>query len=397
MEATQTKNQTIHHQPVTRNLFSYFSLVNRSFAYPALDGLRAIAIILVLLRHAVNDFQEPTNAIAMVIWNICRNGWLGVDLFFVLSGFLITRSFYSLQSQHNNRLLVIKKFYISRTLRTWPLYFAIILLIVIGAFPYYEVDDNTFASELLQHILFLQDYFGTSILVPLWSLATEEKFYLLIPLVLVVFNDIKKQYLLLTLTAVVLISLTTRSITSNHPDLITYESFFWVARAPFHQALDGLLAGCLTYFFHQTFSIKQPNITYKILTIMLVIIGLGLLAYQDYLGNAEWLTASILISIASVVFASWVYLALYSKSSWLSCMPFRIISTLSYSLYLCHYALLPLCYRISGITDTSNTEFLSLVWLLFFICFICISLVASMILHYTIEKPFLLWKKNLKN
>ncbi len=398
MEVKKAKDQTICSRSVTRGYnFSYFSLVNHSFAYPALDGLRAIAIILVLLRHSVTTFEAPTNNTALAIWNIFRNGWLGVDLFFVLSGFLITRSFFSLYRRHNNYPATIKKFYIHRTLRTWPLYFAIIALISLGAFPYYQVSGSTVASELLQHVLFLQDYLGTSILVPLWSLATEEKFYLLIPLLLAICVYLKKSHAALLLTAIIIASAITRCVTSTSNAITDYESFFWIARAPFHLALDGLMAGCVIYFIHQALQAKHSSGNYRKLSIMLSLFMLGLLAYSDYLGNSEWLTTAAMINAASIIFALLVYFALFSGKNWLSCIPLRIISTLSYSLYLCHYALLPYSQHLSGVTDAASTRFLSTDWFIFFICFIGLSLAVSLLLHYSIEKPFLLWKRRLSH
>ncbi len=396
MEATQTKDQAIRRQSVTSSETSYFSLINRSFAYPALDGLRAIAIILVLLRHAVYEFQAPAGGLAVWLWNLCRNGWLGVDLFFVLSGFLITRSFFSLTHKCNGYPSAIKQFYINRSLRTWPLYFAVIALIAIGIFPYYQVSSSTIAAELLQHVLFLQDYFGTSILVPMWSLATEEKFYLLIPLLFVICAALKKHHMLVLLIGIVIASTSMRLLAAGNPAVDDYESFFWFARAPFHLALDGLLAGCVVYFVYQIADTKPARLIYKLSALLISLIALGLLTYQDYLGNAEWLTSAAIISAASIGFAALVYLALFSNKNWLCGKPLRIISTLSYSLYLCHYALLPWCYRISGISDSSSVAFLSPKWLLFFACFISISFIVSLILHYSIEKPFLLWKQKLQ-
>ena len=82
---------------------------NRAF-YPALDGLRAVAFLMVLLEH-YNQFP----------W-----GWAGVDLFFVLSGFLITGILFDSQ----NDTYRVRNFYVRRTLRIFPLYYGILLLIL---------------------------------------------------------------------------------------------------------------------------------------------------------------------------------------------------------------------------------------------------------------------------
>ena len=86
-------------QPVTgpawrRYAHDYFSLTRKTTAISALDGLRGLAIVLVLLRHATLPFQTTEIPILPVLgWDAATpllNGWIGVDLFFVLSGFLIS-------------------------------------------------------------------------------------------------------------------------------------------------------------------------------------------------------------------------------------------------------------------------------------------------------------------
>src|SRR5471030_3243850 len=149
--------------------------------YPVLDALRAVAIMLVLLRHwsvaAHAAFGAPAGGpLAM----LCANGWLGVDLFFVLSGFLIVNHFVGAGAgaMRIDRHAILE-FYRRRAFRTLPLYWAVIALCWIaggyGAGPVFSV--GTFST----YLLFLQDYLGSDLLVTLWSLAVEEKFYLIAP------------------------------------------------------------------------------------------------------------------------------------------------------------------------------------------------------------------------
>src|SRR5918997_481723 len=87
---------------------------------PALDGLRGIAIALVLLKHFVT--VVPTTALATGPVAFARVGWVGVDLFFVLSGFLIT----GILIDARGGARYFRNFYARRSLRIFPLYFAFV-------------------------------------------------------------------------------------------------------------------------------------------------------------------------------------------------------------------------------------------------------------------------------
>jgi peptidoglycan/LPS O-acetylase OafA/YrhL len=160
--------------------------------YPSLDGLRAVAITLVFIVHSCGG-----------LWNqhLVRWGWVGVDLFFVLSGFLITGILYD--SRHREDYF--RNFYIRRTLRIFPLFYAFWLLLLFGL-PFYRVvwdryytaqilylGNFFFSGGVLRHhhdirelVLQWRRWQGTySIDVShLWSLCVEEQFYLVWPAVM---------------------------------------------------------------------------------------------------------------------------------------------------------------------------------------------------------------------
>ena len=98
---------------------------------PALDGLRGIAIILVMLHHFT--YYRPTAGIDALIGNVVFFVWTGVDLFFVLSGFLITGIL--LDTRDSERYFTT--FYARRTLRIFPLYYLVLFLafVVLPKFP----------------------------------------------------------------------------------------------------------------------------------------------------------------------------------------------------------------------------------------------------------------------
>ena len=149
---------------------------------PALDGLRGIAILLVLLHHFT--ILEPTTAVEGWLANIALIGWSGVDLFFVLSGFLITGIL--VDARDSDRYFT--SFYARRTLRIFPLYYLVVFLsmIVLPRFPqWYDLLAGSGAPrEQLPYWLYLtnfavaeRDRFLHGVLDIAWSLAIEEQFY----------------------------------------------------------------------------------------------------------------------------------------------------------------------------------------------------------------------------
>ena len=166
---------------------SYFRMTRPPSALPALDGLRACAIILVLLRHAVRPFHpEVAPLLPLGAWDAATpmiNGWMGVDLFFVLSGFLITHHICHRYADGFDRRGLID--YVRRRLfRIVPAYYVVLLLVAAGAFPYYPVAPERLGERVGYHLLFMQDYLPSDIVVVFWSLGVEEKFYVLAPLLL---------------------------------------------------------------------------------------------------------------------------------------------------------------------------------------------------------------------
>lgn len=94
---------------------------------PELDGIRAIAIWMVLLLHVVYAFPNAPGSLSFVpgaIMLVISHGWLGVDLFFMLSGFLIT----GILLGTKERPRYFRNFYIRRVLRIAPLYFIVVIL-----------------------------------------------------------------------------------------------------------------------------------------------------------------------------------------------------------------------------------------------------------------------------
>ena len=145
---------------------------------PGLDGLRAVAVLLVLLVHSVQTAGFPEWS---VLRSVARHGHIGVDVFFVISGFLIT----TLLARELNRRghVDLKRFYVRRFLRIMPAYFGVLITVAIcqrlGKFQLESRDwigALTYTSNFLDHPSWELGH--------TWSLSVEEHFYLLWPFVL---------------------------------------------------------------------------------------------------------------------------------------------------------------------------------------------------------------------
>jgi peptidoglycan/LPS O-acetylase OafA/YrhL len=145
-----------------------------------LDGFRAIAVLWVLLLHFFYGWPptppQATPWMPRILAEVISHGWLGVDLFFILSGFLITGILIDSRGSSN----YFRNFYARRALRILPLYLASILVMGLayqGSAPYFGLSLLFLAN--FAHIFGVSTPHGASVF---WSLAVEEHFYLLWPL-----------------------------------------------------------------------------------------------------------------------------------------------------------------------------------------------------------------------
>ena len=152
---------------------------------PSLDGLRAISILFVIIGHAYATLPRLTGipgALMDGFTFIAGNGEMGVTVFFVLSGFLITTLL--LKELRKTGKLSIKAFYIRRAFRIWPAFYLMLAVVVLlGVFRAIPLT----VGEVVSAGLFFWNYYphgATWFLGHTWSLAVEEQFYLVWPLIL---------------------------------------------------------------------------------------------------------------------------------------------------------------------------------------------------------------------
>ena len=345
---------------------------------PALDGVRGIAALMVIVFHLWQAGFLRTLPF-QGIWRICVFGQTGVDLFFVLSGFLITR------------ILLVKKdkdhyfvnFYARRSLRIFPLYY-LALIIHYFAMPVLFSDPIPSAKDQIWYWTYLQNV-GSTFIAPkpsgpghFWTLAIEEHFYLVWPAVVFFMSRKNLQRFCIFLVA---ISLLTRIAFHSYGLDVTE---FTLCR------MDGLAMGALL-------ALTEPKLADPRITRKSAIFGGGLfvslaLAWPFTSGaNLAYLFLAkfSLISLVYMGALAWLVGRPNGISSKLLSTPaLTFTGSLSYGLYVYH----PLCFRIVrhwSDGQQSLTPGLGLVA-------VVLTFVVAIPSFYLFEKPILRLKDRFK-
>ena len=222
--------------------------------FPNLNGLRLIAALLVIVHHVEqlkSMYGMPNNFSSSFIQII---GELGVILFFVLSGFLIT--YLLLEEEKRTDTIAVKNFYVRRILRIWPLYFLIVIaaLLILPNIPLFllpgfgrEVIYEDLPAKIFLYVFFLPNLVSPLLgIVPYasltWSIGTEEQFYLIWPPIL---KFVKKYRIMLMFLIVAGYLLFARTLFSSRTDFIPFKyelNLFWQSFNIASMAIGGFFA-----------------------------------------------------------------------------------------------------------------------------------------------------------
>ncbi|MDX2028053.1 MAG: acyltransferase [Alphaproteobacteria bacterium] len=318
-----------------------------SYAYlPALDGFRAVSILLVFLSHAGLEHIIP--------------GGLGVLTFFVLSGFLITRQI--IAEIEKTGTLSVKRFYLRRVLRLVPPLLAYILVfsVVLGLLGATITTTHIF-SGLFYFANYYQIFVGYTQHNPLpilWSLSVEEHFYTLFPLVILLFrNHLKK--ILPWLGATVIVVLIWRTYLSNLCNtagsvlcgLSGQERIFHGTDTIFDSILYGAIAALALHYYNH--SIRRWLINPASFGLAIACL-FGTLLYRD-----PFFRETLRLSLQAISVAIIMINVLFSAFSgverlrrFLSLGPCLLLGRMSYSLYLFHFGVLNAVYALQGTENT---------------------------------------------
>ncbi|MGH9412497.1 MAG: acyltransferase family protein [Terriglobales bacterium] len=323
---------------------------------PALDGLRGLAIILVLLHHC-----EPRLR-SLGLGTVSAWGWVGVNLFFVLSGFLITGILLDERTQPH----FFRNFYARRGLRIWPLYFLVVPLVYFTFGPHSSWIGSR--PGWLYFLFYVQNLVPglNGALYPTWSLAIEEQFYLVwAPLVRFV-----PQKLLAALLLVVLASgagLRTHLFGSLPPIHTLYH-------------LDGLAAGCLLAMAIRTWHASAAR--WRAAGWIATAVGLGG-AFAAALDRPPLLNTCFAVGFAGILLLA----ASAPAIPGLSWRPLRFLGKISYGVYLTHMPVFALLGGVDVYMDHIHAGAAG--DLLIVVMRITVSLGVATLIWYGYERPIL--------
>ena len=341
---------------------------------PGLDVLRGLAILLVISTHFEGDFAARTHPLAIGAFPLFYFGWTGVDLFFVLSGYLIGRQLWRELVRHNT--IDVPRFLLRRGLRIWPFYFAFLA----WSYVWWRKTDSAFLPD----VFFLSNYRHGAIAGG-WSLSTEEQFYIFLPLLLLSLSlVIRVRRQILIVVGLLLAMPVLRLLTLHaHPGVTDQEQLSWLIQMPFHTHADGLLAGVLISWLsvlRPEFLKPLPPGRNVLLPVALAIAGVCLRLINPRLFS---------FSSLALIFGGMTLFVLRDRSLFsrlASSRGFYVTSRLSYGMYLNHFRVLWLCMPFLVGSGTGNP------YLRFFLGYpfvILASMVVAAITFLTIESPFL--------
>ncbi len=339
---------------------------------PEIDGLRAIAVGAVILYHAkINIFgHQPF-----------EGGFIGVDIFFVISGYLITSIILNELLATNS--FSFRYFYERRVRRILPVLLLVMLVSIVFGWMYLLPSSFIdFSKSIIYSIGFSSNFFfhysgqvygaENGLYKPFlhtWSLSVEEQFYILFPILLLIIFKYFRKYLLQILIFGFIISLGLAEWTSrNYPSI----SFYFL-----HTRSWELLAGSTLAYFEITTGSRSRN---KQLSLILPFVGIILIFYSLLFFNDEMFHPSLftLSPVVGVCLIIWFSDKNEFVTKILSSKIFVGIGLISYSLYLWHFPVFAFA-RITEFALENTIAKISLIPIVF---------ILSIISYYLIEQPF---------
>jgi len=316
-----------------------------------IDGLRAVAVLAVIFYHAgVPGFS---------------GGFVGVDIFFVISGFLITSI---ILKEVNEGKFSIARFYERRIRRIFPALYPVILASFIGAwYLFHVVPFKQFAESVATTALFCSnilfwlksgDYFGASSaempLLHTWSLAVEEQFYIVFPLFLVAINQFLKRKYFPWILAMAIISFAV----SVYGMQVNKSATFYMAPTRAWELLAGSIIA-----LNIIPSIKNDVLRNTIAVLGIILIGYSVFFFTEatpFPGTAALLPV---LGTGFLLFSGQGSLSGVGKV--LSFRPLVFTGLISYSLYLWHWPLLVFSkyYLMRALTPTETVGIITLTFI----------------------------------
>jgi peptidoglycan/LPS O-acetylase OafA/YrhL len=367
-----------------------------------LDGLRAVAVSLVILWHVAIELRFSP-AMLGPFRHLAFMGWAGVDLFFVISGYLITSLMLREESTNAERRVSLPRFYARRALRILPL-FAVAMALnyaVLWRSPVFRSTGvgNALAAgdwtRLAAYPLFLGNYYGAygwhlhgprvdlgSAVSVTWSLCVEEHFYLIWPLL---FRALPRARLAVCLAVCLAAPMVRHLVSAQRLDTVV------ALHIASHYRMDSILWGCALALVALRPPRRRPAalragiaVTAALVAWLAATGDLSLVPRGTSLGHGLGLT--LLALLAALVVAEIVTAQRSAFVRALEWRPLRDLGVLSYGVYLVHLWAIDLTRQvlIAGTIPPTPLTFACA-------CLLTLGLSAALasVLHRLVERPFL--------
>jgi peptidoglycan/LPS O-acetylase OafA/YrhL len=375
--------------------FFALDLLDNRFA--ALHGLRVIAIISVVAYHVTWIFMgEQGIMLDPGFFNQSLTVFFGMDLFFVLSGFLIGTIL--LRAAGESGGVHLRRFYLRRVFRTFPSYYLVLTVLAI-AFPLTAHQRHHLWLEYVYATNFLPLERGQCVMFWGWSLGLEEQFYLAVPLLFFALRRLRSDRariaLLTTLMAAALaIRLTIYLRHRPWFDAFLYGALYFRT----HTRFDTLVAGILLAVVHQRHGralarwLQAPF--HRAVLALPALACLWLLLYPNMFGPDKVQLVHVFAwgTVTSIMYLASVPLALYGEGPlcrWLGAPTFRRMATVGYGVYLVHIPVIDHIMVPTARALQARHWSMLLVWPAAVAGTMVLSMAIAYALHVLVEKPAL--------
>lgn len=355
-----------------------------------LDVLRATAIIMVVCSHVLWIYPK-SNSFIPTLFELF--GFWGVELFFVLSGFLIGSILYKSFINENYTLKSVFHFLKRRWFRTLPNYYLVLLLnIVIAFFLGFTIEN------LESYFVFLQNFNSKSpaFFPESWSLSIEEYTYLLLPFSLFFVGLIKvkntSKLFLLVIVALILVFWMNKFNYHSHHKISNLLEWNLNLKSVLIYRIDAILMGVLFAWISLNFSEfwKNSKIIFACIGFgILFFLMFGILPLNLTIEQNPFFWNVLYLPITSIAFA--FLLPFFSEwKTYASAVlyPIELISKISYSIYLLHYSIILQLLKVFMDTSqmsTTERHFFTFIYII-------ITFLLSYILYSFYEKPIMNWR-----
>jgi peptidoglycan/LPS O-acetylase OafA/YrhL len=381
--------------PATKSPFFALDLLDNRF--PVLHGMRVLAIITVVAYHVTWIFMgEQGIDLDPFFFAQSLTVFFGMDLFFVLSGFLIGSIL--LRSIEKSGTQDIGRFYVRRIFRTFPPYYLVLAILAV-AFKMTAAQRHHLGWEVLYATNFLPLQRGQTVMFWGWSLGLEEQFYLTVPLLFFALQRLRTVRARLGLLAALWASaLVVRMaiFLSRHSwsDGDLYGAVYFRT----HTRFDPLIAGIIIAVVHQRWSkdiaawLKDPF--HRALLGLPSLGCLWLLLRPTIFGGEHVQMVHIFAwgTVTSLMYFGLVPLALYTDGwicRWLSAPYFRRMATLGYGVYLVHIPIIDHVMVPAAKAAQARHWSMALIWPAALTATMLLALGVGYVLHVLVEKPSL--------